>query len=150
MTSIATARSHAEANTEDGTTASDENANIVRRGYHAFNTADIELLTELVGDDCSWHTPGRTSIAGIRKGRDAVFAQFGRYGGETAGSFKAELQYVLADGDGRVVSVHRNTGQRNGKHLDVMCYIVFEIENGRVISGKEHFFDLYAWDDFWS
>ncbi len=150
MTSIATARSRGESNTEERTTASDENANIVRRGYHAFNTADIELLTELFDDNCSWHTPGRSSIAGVRKGRDAVFAQFGRYGGETAGSFKAELQYVLADDEGRVVGVHRNTAERNGKRLDVMCCIVFEIRNGRVISGKEHFFDLYAWDAFWS
>jgi ketosteroid isomerase-like protein len=150
MNSRATARSHAEANAENGPAASDENANIVRRGYHAFNTADIKLLTELFDEHCSWHTPGRTSIAGVRKGRDAVFAHFGRYGGETAGSFKAELQYVLADRDGRVVAVHRNTGLRNGKSLDVVCCIVFEITNGRVVSGKEHFFDLYAWDAFWS
>jgi hypothetical protein len=57
---------------------------------------------------------------------------------------------VLADDEGRVVGVHRNTAERNGKRLDVMCCIVFEIRNGRVISGKEHFFDLYAWDAFWS
>ena len=145
MTSTMTARSR-----PDGNTASDENANVVRRGYHGFNTADMKLLIDLFDENSSWHTPGRTSIAGLRKGRDTVFAHFGRYGGETAGTFKAELQYVLADGDGRVVGVHRNTGERNGKPLDVMCCIVFEIRNGRVLSGKEHFFDLYAWDAFWS
>jgi hypothetical protein len=79
-----------------------------------------------------------------------VLGHFGRYGGETAGSFKAELQYVLADDEGRVVGVHRNIAERNRKRLDVMCCIVFEIKAGRVISGREHFFDLYAWDAFWS
>ncbi len=129
---------------------SEEFATVVRRGYHGFNTADIDLLTEVFDENASWHTPGRSSIAGVRKGRDAVFAHFRRYGGETAGNFKAELQYVLADGNGRVVGVHRNTAQRNGKHLDVMCGIVFEVANGRIMSGREHFFDLYAWDEFWS
>ena len=129
---------------------SEDFATVVRRGYHGFNTADIDLLTEIFDENASWYTPGRTSIAGIRQGRDNVFAHFGRYGGETAGNFKAELQYVLADGDGHVVGVHRNTGQRNGKTLDVMCGIVFKVENGRIVSGKEYFFDLYAWDEFWS
>jgi hypothetical protein len=39
-------------------------------------------------------------------GREAAFAQFGRYGGDTGGTFQAEL--------------------------------------------REHFYDLHAWDEFWS
>ncbi len=44
------------------------------------------------------------------------------------------------------------TGQplEHGKKLDVDCCIVFEVKDGRIVSGTEHFFDLYAWDDFWS
>ena len=126
------------------------NATLVRRGYEAFNTADMATLTELFDENASWHTPGGSPIAGDYRGRDAVFAHFGRYGGGTAGTFKAELQHVLTDADGRVVGVHRNTGERNGKRLDVTCCIVFEIEDGRVVDGREHFFDLYAWDEFWS
>ncbi len=64
-----------------------ENAEIVRRGYQAFNTADMKTLTELFDENASWHTPGQGSIAGDRVGRDAVFAQFGRYGGETKGDY---------------------------------------------------------------
>ena len=47
----------------------DENAAIVRRGYEAFNTADMETLTELFDESASWHTPGRSRIAGDHKGR---------------------------------------------------------------------------------
>ena len=129
---------------------SEEFAEVVRRDYHGFNTADMKLLTEVFDERSTWETPGRTLIADLRKGRDSVFAQFGRYGGETAGSFKVDLQYVLADGEGRVVGVHRNTGLRNGKKLDVMCCITFEVKDGRIMSGKEQFFDLYNWDEFWS
>jgi hypothetical protein len=31
-----------------------------------------------------------------------------------------------------------------------MCCITFEVRDGRIVSGKEHFFDLHNWDDFWS
>src|SRR3990172_7374179 len=127
-----------------------ENAEIVRRGYQAFNEADMKTLNELFDDKASWHTPGRSSIAGDRRGREAVFAQFGRYGQETGGTFKAELRLVLADDDGGVVGFHHNSAERAGKRLDTDCCIVFELKNCRFVSGREHFFDLYNWDEFWS
>jgi len=126
------------------------NADVVRRGYAAFNTADIDALTELVDENASWHTPGRSPIAGDYRGRDAVFGQFGRYGGDTDGTFRAELEQVFTSDDGRVIGLHRNTGVRNGKRLDTGCCIAFEVEDGRITSGREHFFDLGNWDEFWS
>ena len=126
------------------------NAALVRRGYEAFNTADIEALTELFDENASWHTPGRSPIAGDHVGREAVFAQFGRYGGETGGTFKATLQRVLTDEEGRVIGIHHNTAERNGKKLDVYCCIVFEIKEGRLVDGWEYVEDLYVWDAFWS
>jgi ketosteroid isomerase-like protein len=128
----------------------EENAAIVRRAYEAFNTADMAALTELMDESISWHTPGKSSIAGDHKGRDATFTQFGRYGGDTAGTFRATLLDVLHSDDGTVVGIHHNTGERNGKQLDVYCCITFELENGRVTDGREHFYDLYAWDGFWA
>lgn len=127
-----------------------ENAAVVRRGYEAFNSADMETLTEIFDERASWHTPGRGPIAGDHRGREATFAQFGRYVGETGGTFKATLQHVLTSDDGRVVGVHHNTAERDGKHLDVDCCIVFEVEDGRITDGREHFSDLYAWDEFWT
>ena len=127
----------------------EENVELVRRGYEAFNTADMATLLALFDEDASWHTPGR-SIGGDYVGREAVFGQFGRYGGETAGTFKAALQDVFASADGRVVGLHHNSGERDGKQLDVDCCIVFEIKDGKLIDGAEYFFDLNAWDEFWS
>ena len=126
------------------------NADVVRRGYRAFNAADIKALTELFDEKSSWHTPGRSPAAGDWRGRDAVFRQFGRYGDETGGTFKAALQDVFASDDGRVVAIHHNSAQRNGKRLNVGCCIVFQVKDGRIVSGREHFYDLHDWDDFWA
>ena len=104
--------------------ASDGNAEVVRVGYKAFNAGDMETLMKLFDEGASWHTPGKSSIAGDRQGREATFAQFGRYGGGTGGTFKANLLHVLQDDDGRVVGVHRNTAVRNGKHLGSLFQVV--------------------------
>lgn len=123
---------------------------IVRRGYRGLCTADQRLLTEVLHEYSTWATPGRTSVAGLREGRSDVLAQFNRYCRGTYGTFRVELAHVIADGAGHVVGIHRSTGRRKGRSLDVMCCIEFEVRNGRIISGKEHYFDLYAWDEFWS
>lgn len=124
-------------------------ADIVRKAYHAFNTGDLDLFSTLSSEKLTWQTPGQSPIAGIRDGREAVYEQYGTYLGETQGTFRAELHYVTANGNGQVVGVHRNTGQRNGKTLDTMCCITFEVADGKIMSGKEHFFDLHNWDQFW-
>lgn len=126
------------------------NADLVRRGYQAFNEADLATLDRIIADDATWTTPGNSSAAGTARGKDAVFAQFGRYGGETEGTFRADLLAVFESDDGRVVGLHHNVGRRNGKQLDTDCCIVFEIRDGRVISGTEHFLDLHNWDQFWA
>ncbi len=131
-------------------TLAEKNADVVRKGYEAFSTADMETLTKLFDENASWHTPGNSSAAGDAIGRHAVFAQFARYGGETAGTFKAALQNVFASPDGQVVGLHHNSGERNGKQLDTDCCIVFEINNGRIVSGREYFYNLSNWDQFWS
>jgi ketosteroid isomerase-like protein len=126
------------------------NADLVRRAYAAFNVADLDTLTAAFDSDASWHTPGRSPVAGDHVGRDATFTQFGRYGGETAGTFKAALQDVVAGADGRVIAMHHNSGERNGKQLDVDCCIVFDVTDGKITDGREYFYDLEAWDDFWA
>lgn len=129
---------------------SDENVAIMRRAYDAFNVGDLETLTEIFDESIDWHLPGKSSMAKDYQGRDAVLAYFGQLGQETGGTFRAELERLLADDDGRVVGFQRSTADRNGDHLDVGDCIVFQLEDGRVTDGREHFEDLYAWDKFWS
>ena len=107
------------------------NAAIVRRGYEAFNAGDAKTLGELVG-------------------LEVLLARLGRYAAETGGRFRAELKRVLTDEDGRVIVIQHNVGERNGKHLDAYSCIVFEFENGRIVDGREHIYEIQAWDEFWA
>ena len=128
----------------------DENVAIVRRGYEAFNSGDMKTLSELFDEGAVWHLPGRSSLASDYQGRDATLAYFAVLGQETGGTFQAQLQHLLADDDDRVVGIQRSTADRNGKHLDVGDCIVFQLKDGRITDGREHFHDLHAWDEFWS
>jgi hypothetical protein len=47
------------------------------------------------------------------------------------------LLNVLESDDGRAVAVHHNCAKCNGERLDVLCGIVFELENGTIIIGRE-------------
>jgi ketosteroid isomerase-like protein len=129
---------------------SDENVAIMQRAYDAFNSADMDTLIELFDESVIWHLPGRSSMATDYEGRDATLAYFGQLGQETGGTFRAQLERLVGDDDGRVVGIQRSTGDRDGKHLDVRDSIVFTLKDGRIIDGREHFEDLYAWDEFWS
>jgi uncharacterized protein len=66
-------------------TLRNQNSELVRRGYAAFNSGDMDTLTQIIDESCIWHTPGKSPIAGDYEGREATFGQFGRYGGETTG-----------------------------------------------------------------
>jgi len=128
----------------------DQNVAIMQRAYDAFNAADIDTLTELFDESISWHLPGQSSMAEDYEGRDATLAYLGQIGERTHGTFQAELKQLFAGDDGRVVGLQRSTAERDGKSLDVGNCIVFELKDGKVVDGREHFNDLYAWDDFWS
>ena len=126
-----------------------QNSDLVRRGYAAFEAGDMDTLKQTNDVSCTWHSPGKSSLAGDYKGHEQIFGYFGRMGSETHGTFKSHLVHVTESEDGSVVAVHRDTGERNGKRLDVLTCIVYEIKNGKVIDGREFIHDLYAWDTFW-
>src|SRR3954453_11654720 len=128
----------------------DANVAVMRRAYEAFNTGDIDTLTEVFDESAVWHLPGRSSFADDYQGRDATLAYFGQLAQETGGTFRSELKHLVADDDGHVVGIQRSTGDRNGKHLDVGDSIVFELKDARSPLARDLFLALNAWNQFGS
>lgn len=137
-------------NDDVGTSIANANADAVLRAFTALNANDFAALTGLFHPDAAWYIPGRSAVAGETIGRDAVFAQFARYVRDTGGTFCMSLKKVLQSTDGRVVAIHHDSGERNGKRLNAGCCTVFDFEDGLILEGREHFHDLYTWDEFWS
>jgi len=127
-----------------------ENAEILHRAIDALNSGDMETLQGLFAENAAWYTPGKSIFSGGHIGREPIFRQFARYGELTGGTFKRELLFAAADDAGHAMCVYHCVGERDNKSLDVDGCMVVEIKDGQIADGKQYFFDLYAWDKFWS
>lgn len=124
---------------------------LVRRGYEAFGTGDLDTLSRLMADDVVHSIPGHNRFSGDHKGREAVLDLLRQLSEQSGGTYRADLKSVTARGDHEVVSVHRGTAQREGRSLDTTETLTFTVENG-VITRIESSFspeDEAAEDAFW-
>ena len=122
---------------------------LVRQGYDAFSAGDPERLMQFIAHDAVQHIPGQNVISGDQKGIEAILAQFGKMGQETGGTLRVELEHLFTDGHGRVVTVHRFTGTRNGKAADHRECLVFDIVDDKAHSMTLTTEDIEKFDEFW-
>ena len=88
---------------------------LVKRGYEAFNSADIATLTELIADDAVQTMVGDNLVSGEFKGRDNILGMYAKLGELTNGTYAVEIEQTFTDGNGTVVVVHRQTAERDGQ-----------------------------------
>ena len=69
----------------------------IKDGYAAFAKGDFETLNRLFAEDLLWHEPGHNQLSGDHRGRDAVYAHFGKLAEVLQGTFEMDLQAVFAD-----------------------------------------------------
>jgi ketosteroid isomerase-like protein len=123
---------------------------LVKRGYAAFNAADIATLTDLIADDAVQTMVGDNLVSGEYKGRDNILGMYGKLAEVTNGTYKVEVEQTFTDGKGTVVVVHRQTAERDGKRLDNRQALIFRIEGGKVVSLTDTSDDIAVDDAFYS
>ena len=123
---------------------------LVKRGYEAFNAADIDTLTELIADDAVQTMVGDNLVSGEFKGRDSILGMYGKIAELTNGTYSVAVEQTFTDGNGTVVVVHRQTAERNGKRLDNRQALVFKIVDGKVVSLTDTSDDVTIDDAFYS
>jgi uncharacterized protein len=126
------------------------NEELVRKGYAAFSSGDMETLGQLMAPDVVHAVPGDSLISGEHKGQDEVFAMYGQLFELSDGTVEVELQDVKAKGDDKVVSTHRSRAKRGDKTIDVVDTLEFTIADGKITRLDESTGDQAATDAFWS
>jgi ketosteroid isomerase-like protein len=63
-------------------------------------------------------------------------------------TFKIEVLDVLSEPE-RAVVLQRETATRNGKAMDLITAVEFEIHNGKVTEVTVYQADTYQFDEFW-
>ena len=52
------------------------NLELLRRGYAAYGSGDMDTINELFADDVVWHVAGRNPLSGDYNGKEQVFGFF--------------------------------------------------------------------------
>jgi ketosteroid isomerase-like protein len=125
------------------------NEDLVRKGYEAFASGDVDWLNEHFADDIAWHTSGRNPLAGDHMGKQAVFDLFAKTMEVTGGTFRLELHDVLAN-DEHGVALVVASGERNGRRLEDRQVHVLHLEGEKVTEFWGHPGDQYRLDEFLS
>jgi uncharacterized protein len=115
------------------------NEELVRRGYEAFNTADVETLRQLFADTTIFHEPGRSPISGL----------FGTLAERSGGTFRAALHDVVAN-DNHAIGLHSSDAERDGRTVHSPTVLVFHIRDGRIAETWSHHHDQHDFDAFWA
>jgi len=126
-----------------------ENAEVVRRGYEAFNAGDLATLGELFAEDSVWYAAGSGVLSGTKQGRDAIMAYFGELGARSQGSFQATVSDIVG-GESHTVGIQQSHAESNGKTMDLATAIAFVVRDGKVVEGREFFEDTAKADAFWA
>jgi len=129
--------------------AEHSNVDLLRRGYDAFATGDMDTLRDLFSENIVWHVPGSNILSGDYEGRDAVFGFFGKLMEETGGNFRQEVHDILANDTHGVVLVDAHA-ERAGKTFDTHSVHVMHLENGQTTEFWNFIEDTTKADEFWS
>lgn len=122
---------------------------LVRRGYEAFTTGDMDTVASLLTADCTHHSPGESQMSGHFKGRDNVMAHYGRLFELTGGTFRIELEGVYADGRGHVMATHKWHADHGDRGIEMRGGLFFTIIGNKISDIDECVEDIDEADAFW-
>ena len=125
------------------------NVDLLRKGYNAYSTGDMETITELFDENLLWHIAGRSPISGDYKGRDAVFGFFGKLMELSNGTSKIEVHDILANDDHGIALV-TGTATRGDRSFEGHDVHTFHLRDGKVVEFWDSPLDQYEADEFWS
>ena len=126
------------------------NAAIVRDGFERFARGDVSGLVSLFAEDAVWRVPGANAMTGEYRGRDEIITFLRRTAELTAGTYRVDLLWVVAD-DTHTVAVYRARGERDGRApLDIEQALLVELRDGLWLDIRAQPLDEAAFDAFWA
>jgi ketosteroid isomerase-like protein len=105
-----------------------DNADVVRRGYAAFSSGDIDTMRTLFDENAVWHAAGNNRLARNYQGIDQILGYFGQLMEATSGTLRVGTPQVLADGE-TVVAISEN----EASGLSTTGVNIFTLKDGKVV-----------------
>jgi uncharacterized protein len=108
----------------------EQNIEIVKKGYEAFSTGDIETVMSLYDDNIEWVQPGDSTISGTYHGKGELGGLLGRLGEKTT---MVKALRFLADGDTVVVLSEATVGGETSQDVEV-----FTLRGGKAVRAQTY------------
>jgi ketosteroid isomerase-like protein len=125
------------------------NLDLMRRGYAAYTSGDLETISQLLADDVVWHVSGRSPLSGDYTGKEQVFGFFGTLQELSGGTSRVEVHDLLADDD-HGVAIVTQSASREGRTYEGRVTHVLHLREGKVTEFWDAYVDQYASDEFWA
>ena len=119
---------------------SEENVDLLRRGFDLFARGEIDALLELLHDDAEW-APGIAPILGVESlhGKEQIRRFFTKDLYEGFDSFHAEPQSMQDFGDEILVeSRYAGRGESSGLEMDQVYWSVYWIRDGKLAAFRDY------------
>jgi uncharacterized protein len=129
--------------------AADANAALIMSAYDAFGRGDMQTVFRVFDKEILWHVPGRGPLSRDYRGPAEVSGFFDHFMGLSGGTFRLQINEVLAKGD-RVVVLCTETAQRGGRTWSSPQVHVWTVKDGHAVGFWEYEGDQQSEDEFWS
>ena len=137
----------------DGTTTetatAEANGALIASAYDAFSRGDVRSAIAAFAEDIFWHVPGRGPLARDYRGHGEVLSFFEHFMALSAGTFRLQVDDVLAKGE-RVVVLCTESARRGGRSWSSPQVHVWTVKDGKATVFREYPGDQQAEDEFWS
>ncbi|HKH53593.1 MAG TPA: nuclear transport factor 2 family protein [Mycobacterium sp.] len=110
--------------------AEQDNKEVIKRGYDAFASGDIEAVMSLFDDDIEWVQPGQSAVSGTFHGKAEVMEHLGRLAEKEP---TVKISQLIAEGDTVVAITEVTAGGETGEDADV-----FTVRNGKTVRAQMH------------
>ena len=125
------------------------NADLIRRAYDAFSRGDMEGVFALFAKNILWHVPGRGPLSGDYCGHVEVQGFFQHFMELSSGTFRLQVDHILAEGD-LVVVLCTDKAQRGNLSKTSQQVHVWTVRDGYAATFREYQGDQQSEDEFWS
>jgi ketosteroid isomerase-like protein len=119
---------------------SEENVEVVRRQFEAFEQGGLDAVAEFWHPDIDWRAvEGAADDVGIIRGRDRLRRYYEGWI-EVFDQLHAEVGEVIYEAEERVAVVVHNSGRgrSSGVPTEGCYYVVCKVQDGLIVSGREY------------
>ena len=106
------------------------NEDLLRRGYEAFGSGDMDTVLAIFADDIAWHVGGSNQTSGDYHGHQEVMGFFGKLMELSGGSFHLDIHDILANDTHGVVLVTAR-GEGDGQTLAAREANIWHLADGK-------------------